>query len=355
MQKNLEVRSGPNYYECQKDVLSSLEEKLITLNYKKALWIHGRKSLEAAQPFLPQFHYIQSLFVPYEEKCSLKERDRLASKAEEFRADIIISLGGGNVLDLGKAVANVVDCEVILIPTLASTCSAWTPKSLMYKDGQFHSALSHPKQALMVLIEPRIILHSPVAYLRSGISNTLAKWYELDALMAKEENKTFAMELAHQIAHNSHTLLLAHGKQALIDLATVKLSASLLKTIEIIIMGGGIASSFNSQHETATLFQNSISLNSSSPLLLGEKAAYGIFIQLALEENWDEIDRILPFYRQIKLPYGENIETVEKLASFIAQDKRVHVLFPSLTQQEVADSIQALLHHIQQNERVPVL
>jgi len=33
----------------------------------------------------------------------------------------------------------------------------------------------------------------------------------------------------------------------------------------------------------------------------------------------------------------------------------VHVLFPSLTQQEVADSIQALLHHIQQNERVPVL
>ena len=36
--------------------------------------------------------------------------------------------------------------------------------------------------------------------------------------------------------------------------------------------------------------------------LHGEKVAYGILVQLVLENKWTEIDQLLAFYRQLGLP-----------------------------------------------------
>ena len=30
--------------------------------------------------------------------------------------------------------------------------------------------------------------------------------------------------------------------------------------------------------------------------------AYGVFVQLAIEEKWQEIDELIPFYHQLGLP-----------------------------------------------------
>ena len=67
--------------------------------------------------------------------------------------------------------------------------------------------------------------------------------------------------------------------------------------------------------------------------LHGEKVAYGIFYQLALEGKWTEIDELLPFYYQLKLPktLGEmgiflDEVTLEKIVAFIDSKEKVHLI-----------------------------
>lgn len=77
--------------------------------------------------------------------------------------------------------------------------------------------------------------------------------------------------------------------------------------IETIIMAGGMVGGFGDRYERiagAHSVHNGLTkIPETHHLLHGEKVAYGILVQLALEENWDEIHRLLPFYRDLKLPY----------------------------------------------------
>lgn len=66
----------------------------------------------------------------------------------------------------------------------------------------------------------------------------------------------------------------------------------------------------------------------------GEVVAYGIFYQLALEDRWNEIEELLPFYQELNLPTSLNYmsmslddETADKVVEFIAGEEGV-VLMP---------------------------
>ncbi|MCU6340291.1 iron-containing alcohol dehydrogenase, partial [Enterobacter quasiroggenkampii] len=102
--------------------------------------------------------------------------------------------------------------DTILVPTLASNCAAWTPLSVFYnEEGQFTHYTVFSKSTLMVLLEPRIALHAPVDYLRAGIADTLAKWYEADVLIRGLKHRSAAVQVAHLTARLCQTALLEYG------------------------------------------------------------------------------------------------------------------------------------------------
>ncbi|MBM7704724.1 iron-containing alcohol dehydrogenase family protein [Metabacillus iocasae] len=349
MKTLLEVRGAPSYYVCQTGILSMIEEKLQKQHIKKALFIHGQKSLEAAQPFLPHFHKVQTFYRRYQGECSLEEIKRLYHEARLLQVDVIIGVGGGKILDLAKAVGHEAQLEVVLIPTLASTCAAWTPLSVIYDEkGTYIRYDVYPKSTWMVLVEPRLILTSPVSYLRAGLGDTLAKWYEADALLSKVEERTTSMEIAHTMAKMCHQTLLTHGKQAIVDLAILQPSHSLIQTIETIIMTGGMVGGFGDHYgrvATAHSIHNGLTtVKQTHHLLHGEKVAYGILVQLFLEYNREEIKRLLSFYRDIKLPYSlktlgisrSDEETVHQIAKASVQPgEAIYAQFPSIDANQV--------------------
>src|SRR5690606_25096017 len=98
------------------------------------LLIHGQQSLDAASPFLPNFDHIQVHYEKYHGECSKSEIERMAQIAIDQRCEVIIGLGGGKIMDLAKAAAAKNHMRVVLLPTLASTCAAWTPLSVIYTD-----------------------------------------------------------------------------------------------------------------------------------------------------------------------------------------------------------------------------
>lgn len=305
---DLEVRGAPSVYACEVGVLDKLENLLLERGIFKVLVIHGEKSWEVARTFFPHnSNSIQYHLERYKGECSLQEINRISKEIFSKKVDAIIGVGGGKVLDVAKAVANELDLEVILIPTLASTCAAWTPLSVLYdENGEFTHYTMFPRNTLIVLVEPRIILQSPPRFLKAGIADTLAKWYEAEAIIRNLPEKSLVIEIAYQTAKICKDELLQHGEQAICDMERGQLSYSFIKVIETNIVAGGMVGGFGDKYgriSGAHSVHNGLTtVPDTHHLLHGEKVGYGILVQLALLEEWDEISLLLPFYKTMSFP-----------------------------------------------------
>ncbi len=350
----IEVRGAPSYYACYERSLNDLENLLLSHSINHCLVIHGEKSWKAASAYFPEMTNVELTFVPYHGECSLNEVQRISTIANGTTIDAIIGIGGGKVLDLTKAVAHETSTEAILIPTLASTCSAWTPLSVFYtEEGEFTHYTIFPKSSLIVLIEPSIILHSPVKYIRAGIADTLAKWYEADVLIRELQELPLPVKIAHQSARLCQIVLLEHSQAALEAMEEKKASPAFLQVIEAIIVAGGMVGGFGDRYgriAAAHSVHNGLTVAPDTHHLLhGEKVAYGILVQLVLEENFEEVASLLSFYQSLELPIllkDLGLDNSEKLTAIaertVAVGESIHYLEKNLTSNDIKTAILTL-------------
>ncbi|MGE6377563.1 iron-containing alcohol dehydrogenase family protein [Peribacillus muralis] len=352
----LEVRSGPSYYACMASILDTLEAKLNKANIRKVLVVHGDKSWEVAEPFFPSFENVETSYIKYNGECSDIEIERVSKFAVEQSVDALIGVGGGKLLDLTKSVGNHIQKEIILIPTLASNCAAWTPLSVIYDtNGSYVRFDIHQKNAWMLLIEPGILLNSPIAYLRAGIGDTLAKWYEGNALVEKIASKSACIELAHVAARQCQEVLLTHGEEALADLNKGKWTDALQRVIETNIVTSGLVGGFGDRFlriaGAHSIHNGMTSIEQTHHLLHGEKVAYGILVQLLLEGKFSDIKQLLPIYEALKLPRSlsdigltveHEVELQQIAALSVKESEAIHLLFPDISLEKVAAAMENL-------------
>ncbi|MDQ0205265.1 iron-containing alcohol dehydrogenase family protein [Alkalicoccobacillus murimartini] len=348
----LTVKVGPGYYQCEQGVLESLEEKLIERHVKKAYVLHGNRSLEAIKPFLPTFTQIELLYEPYSGHCTDAEVQRHQQAASTFGADCIIGIGGGTAMDLAKACANVIDKEAILLPTLASTCAPWSTLSVIYNElGEYLRYDTFPKGIGMVLIEPEVLAHSPAAYLRAGIGDTLAKWYEADALTRDKTQLRVPVQLALAAAKTCRDTLLEHGVLALDALSQKKVTNDLIQVVETNIAAGGLVGGLGDHYgriAAAHSIHNGLTIFPETKTRLhGEKVAYGILVQLGLEQNWDEMNKLIPFFQVMGLPMtlrdvglSAHEHVIEAVAArALAEGESIHFMEESFTSDDLKEVI----------------
>lgn len=301
------VRGAPAIYRCEAGILHQLESLLQPYGSRRVLVVHGERSWEAAAPYWPQQTELTLLPLPYRGECTLAEASRIAREARAAQADIMLGVGGGKVMDLVKAAGIEAGLDTVLVPTLASNCAAWTPLSVFYDEqGRFTHYTLHPKSPLMVLVDPQIALRAPAAYLRAGIADTLAKWYEADVLVRQWSRPPAAVQIAHLTARLCQTALLEHGLQSVRDAERQQLTDAFTLAVETIIMTGGTVGGFG-DHAGRIAGAHSIhngltAAPATHHLLHGDKVAYGILVQLTLEGNLPEVERLLPFYQDMGLP-----------------------------------------------------
>lgn len=137
------------------------------------------------------------------------------------------------------------------------------------------------------------------------------------------------------------------------------LNEDFIKVAETIIMLGGMVGGFGDHYERvagAHAVHNGLTiLEESHHALHGEKVAYGILIQLVLENKWEEIDAILPFYRKLDIPLsleglgvkqvtGEKIHQVaEKTA---VPEESIHVLPGEMNVETISSKMIELENYI---------
>ncbi|HAH61130.1 MAG TPA: oxidoreductase [Treponema sp.] len=360
----ISVRGAPAEYVSGSGILDQLETKLLERGFRKVLIVHGRKSWQAARPYWPSFRTVTFEEYTYGGECSFSEIERVEKLIRAASYDAVIGVGGGKVLDLVKAAAHLARKPFVLIPTLASNCSAWTPISVIYDDkGQFARFDIYPESAGLMLIEPAIQVSAPVRLLTAGIGDTLAKWYEADVQIAVIRNRPAPLEISYYAARRCLDLLTGHSSGAVRAAESGTVNDDFLRVSEAIIVYGGMVGGFGDKYGRiagAHAVHNGLTvLEETHHAYHGEKVAYGILVQLVLENKIDEIRKLLPFYRQLHLPVSLSelgitdvtAEAIDKVAAkTVVPGESIHVMpIGPITKQRVSDAMEKLEQIIKDN------
>lgn len=310
MVETVVVRPGPQEYLCEEGSLDLLPEKLEERELFRVLILHGEKSWQKAQPYLNRLlnSVVEIETIRFNGECSYDEVARVEQFAEAFEADAIIGIGGGKVMDTAKYVANNIHhAQAVLIPTLASNCAPWTPLSVMYTpEGEYIGFDFFTKQVNLLLIEPRLVIDSPVNYFIAGIGDTLAKWYESDAILSLPENTTAPLLMARAAAKSCKEIIEKEAIQAVENARNGQLTSTYTKVVETIILTSGLVGGLGDAlarttgahgiHDGLTIYPEV------HHFLHGEKVAYGVLVQLALDKKFEELPKVYELFKTLDLP-----------------------------------------------------
>ncbi len=152
----------------------------------KVLISGGKKALQAAEePLVKSLKEAGVEIVGiehYGSDCTFDNINRISDICVKTGAELLIAVGGGKALDTGKAAADKAGIECVTIPTIAATCAAIAPLSVVYDDNGVHiESIYFNHCPVGCFVDTGIIAKAPSRWLYSGMGDTLAKWYELRA------------------------------------------------------------------------------------------------------------------------------------------------------------------------------
>lgn len=275
-----------------------------------ALIIGGKTALSITQKDIVQsfkennIEFTIKEFTGYPSKKIIAE---FAEFVEKQKINVVVGIGGGRVLDTTKAVGNKLGIPIVAIPTIAATCASWAAVSIIYDDeGAQVDFFNTQKSANLILADTKVLVEAPDRYLKSGIIDTLAKWYETKPNL---ENNTDSLQLKIQIevaklafdVLKEKSLKYFKTKSSDEDLKDFKqivdsviLLAGLVNSIKSDEFYGGIAHPF---------YNSTTKIPETRNKLHGEKVAYGILTQLVLEgKAKDELIETFNLFKSFDAP-----------------------------------------------------
>lgn len=344
------VRSGPNQYICKEGITRELPAFLE--GFKHPVIVTGVKSFAA----FSNHAALPADWKVIQQKGYSSLRTIREAAEEAGAADVIIGIGGGTVLDTAKAVADFLNIEVMTIPTIPGTCAAATPLSVIYDDeGNFEGVQYHKRSSYLTLVDPILLLSSPIAYVKSGIGDTLAKWYEAEAIIRTTKDALSIMvQSGLRQSVYIREILLNESLQAVESIEKGEPSPALANVLEAVIAlagtVGGYAGRYGRMAGAHAIHNGLTFIPETHHVLHGQKVAYGILVQLALEGRTDEIRELLPLYEALGFPKRlrdlgivENIEQAkQKIAAHACKPEESLCLMGTFSEADVVAAIESL-------------
>lgn len=277
--------------------------------------------------------------------CSESELARLRSQATDFGATAIVGIGGGKAIDTAKLVAHQLQLPIATIPTSAATCAAWTALSNVYSDrGAFQYDVPLDRAPDLLLLDYTWVQTAPPLTLKAGIGDALAKWYE--ASVSSNSSEDALTIAAVQQARVLRDLLFQKSVEAIARPG----STAWVQVVDACVCLAGVMGGLGGpkcRTVAAHAVHNGLThLVGHKRQLHGAKVAFGILVQLRLEEILQgralaatARQQLLGFYQQMGLPTTLEALQMEALRS---GDRPTHLA----TVAQIACAPSSDIHHL---------
>jgi glycerol dehydrogenase-like iron-containing ADH family enzyme len=278
---------------------------------KRPLIVGGDRTLASFTPQLQAILLPQQLnWAPasYSPDCSEVSLASLRAAATKHQADVIIGIGGGKALDTAKLLAHQCQLPIVTIPTSAATCAAWTALSNIYSEqGAFEYDVALDKCPDLLLLDYSLIQTAPQRTLVAGIGDALAKWYE--ASVSSGSSPATLIIAAVQQARVLRDILFQKSAAALQEPGGEEWREVVDATVLLAGVIGGLGGAQCRTVAAHAVHNGLTHIPAAHNALHGEKVAYGILVQLRLEEmiQGNQLaasarQQLLKFYSEIGLP-----------------------------------------------------
>ena len=218
------VKFGCGRYFQAPGCIEVLPQEIKMAHGTKALIVGGKNGLQAAGAKIEQLlkgagieYYIYTMETDctYETLAYLKD-----TVVPQQKPDIVISVGGGKVMDMGKATGHGCDLPVINVPTSVATVNCWSAMSVMYTmDHHPIDRIWHAKEHSSVILDTEILVNAPVKLFASGMADAFAKYIETGLMMEYYDlhSTPVGMYTSKILAGITNDILLNKGEKAYQD------------------------------------------------------------------------------------------------------------------------------------------
>lgn len=246
-------------------------------------------------------------FTEFNGECSKNEINRLREEFKKKKCDAVIGVGGGKIHDSSKAISYYEKKPVVIVPTIASTDAPCSALSVLYTDdGAFDEYLLLPKNPDIVLVDTEVIANAPVRLLVSGMGDALATKFETRAAAisgAKTMAGEYPTDAAIALADLCYETLLDEGLKAKLAVERKVSTKSVQKIVEANTFLSGIGFESGGLSAAHAIHNGLTVIDETHDLYHGEKVAFGVLVQLVLENaSLEEIEEVLYFSNEIGLP-----------------------------------------------------
>ncbi|SDI53018.1 iron-containing alcohol dehydrogenase family protein [Dolosicoccus paucivorans] len=358
------VRPGVQSYFNETGLLEKLDQFLLDLGLERVLCVIDPGGFYSVESYLPKrFEAVEATFTEFNGECSFEEGDRLTELAKEHNVDAIVGIGGGKTMDVIKLVANKIDIDFVQIPTIAATCAAWAPLSVVYtEDGEYIDFYEFTRCARAVIVDPRVLIKADAKFFLAGLTDTLAKWYE-GSIQLESMERTPNLELGYQAMKICYDFIMKDAKEALEAIYTQRINQSFVNLLDVIFATagsvGGYADYYGRQAGAHAVHNGLTHLPEVKEFLHGTLVGYGILVQLALEEKWADVDEVLALYNDLDLPcrladFNLSIDhpDLNKAIEVMCLDHSpMHFVRDNITHEEVFNAMKQLEDYLDQKAK----
>ena len=254
-------------------------------------------------------------------EASFEAVSKITTEIEKLKLDLILGIGGGKSVDVGKMIAYSIKKPFVSIPTSASHDGISSPfVSLKGSDKPHSMKVNTP---IGVLADIKLISEAPTRLLSSGCGDLIGKLTAVkDWELARDEKDEYFGTYSAHLAKLSADIIMNKSKELLINENGVR------TIIEALISAGvaaGIAGSSRPCSGSEHLFSHALEyLTDGKCGLHGERVGLGTIIMARLHDM--DFEAIISVLENVKAPIkASQINVTEKdiIQSLImAQDLR---------------------------------
>lgn len=230
----------------------------------------------------------------------------LTEAARPGGSSVIVGAGGGKALDLAKGTAKALGLPMVSVPTIASNDGPTSRVVATYNEQ--HLLIETPHLSLnpeLVLVDTEVLAAAPTRFLRSGIGDALAKYYEARACAAAGGRATTGqrpLQLAGLVAAGCRAVLEADALAALAASEAGRPDAAFERVAEAVLLLSGMAFENGGLSMAHAMTRGLMVTAGADRQLHGYHVAYGLLVQLAHEGDDESSDQVHDLLAATGLP-----------------------------------------------------